>query len=50
MIVNLDVNLYSKTRNHRKTLWKTQKKQQATENQKNAKYWYVSEVGVRFYI
>ena len=33
VIVFPDVDVYTKTRNHRKTLWKTQRKQQPTENQ-----------------
>jgi len=45
MIVNPDVDVYTKTLIHRKTLRKTQKKQ-PTENQKNAKYRNMS--GVRF--
>lgn len=36
MLVNPDVDSYSKTLNYRKTLWKTKKKQIA-ENQENTK-------------
>jgi len=45
--VNPDVDAYTKTRNHRKTLRKTQKKQ-FTENQKNSKYQNTSSVRARF--
>ena len=34
LMVNLDVNAYTKTQNNRKIVWKTQK-QQPTENQTN---------------
>ena len=37
MMVNPDVDDYSKTLNHRNILRKTQTKQQPTENQKNTK-------------
>ena len=38
MKVNTDVDFYTETQNHRKTLWKTSEKhktQQTTENRKN---------------
>jgi len=48
MVVNPDVDVYAKTRNH----WNTpkNKKQQTIENQKNTKYRNLSQVGVRFFI
>jgi len=36
-MVNSIVNGYTKTLNHWKIIWKIQKKQQPTENQKDAK-------------
>jgi len=44
--VNPDV--HAKTRIDRKTLEKSQKKQQSTENQSNTKYRNISRVGAQF--
>jgi len=46
-MINPDVDSYAKTLNHRKIIWKTQKKQ-LTENQRNTKTEISLKVAVRF--